>query len=345
MWHGFIGQRIAATTRTLHRLGMLLFLAALALGIYGSRTFLNVIKGPALMDEAKLETITNPNLELRNYVTVEGKKTVSSGITSIEKTTRNGTVESQRTTGEFMLMLVGKHILIVKAKPGMTRESYSGGLSPIPDDVKKEVFANLEEPDLQAAIFPLVLDATGDYGDDLVLGYVVIGGLVLGGLWALIQSKRRSEMPERHPLCKALSQYGPLYSIVPEIDAEFCAANSTFASTTFTQNWVIACWLTHSHVMRRDEIIWAYKKRTRHSVNFIPTGTSHAVILRDTRGKLLELSGTELYVNGFLSGFAEQTPWIIFGYDKKIEKLYRKERQNFVRVVAERKAELTGVRN
>jgi uncharacterized protein DUF6709 len=172
---------------------------------------------------------------------------------------------------------------------------------------------------------------------DLTLAYVVIGGLVLSGLWAYIQSKRRTEMPERHPLCKALGEYGPLVSTVPQIDGEFTTANSTLGHATFTRNWVICCSLSKSLVMRRDEIIWAYKKRTKHSVNFIPTGTSYAIILRDARGKLLKLSASEQLVNSYLSSLAEQTPWVVFGYDQKLEKLYKKQRQLFAQTVTERK--------
>ena len=53
--------------------------------------------------------------------------------------------------------------------------------------------------------------------------------------------------------------------------------------------------------MRRDEIIWAYKKRTKHSVNFIPTGSSYSLVVRDARDKLLELSNSEQLVNSYLA--------------------------------------------
>jgi Family of unknown function (DUF6709) len=269
----------AATTKTLRRLGIVLLLAALALALHGARMFMNVTQGPVQLDDARLTAITNPTFEFHDYVTVIGRKTASSGMTWVEKTTRNGVVESQRTTAEFMSMIVGKHILVVKAKPGEALQKYTGGIVPLPPDIRQRVFADLPDPDLQAATLPVMLDASKRYGEDLVLGYILIAGLGLPGLWALVQSKRRSDIPERHPLCKALLEYGPLYTLVPQIDAEFAAGNSTLSGTTFTLNWVVSCWLTKSLVMRRDEIIWAYKKRTKHSVNFIPTGTTYALIL------------------------------------------------------------------
>ncbi len=344
MWNGFIGQRIAGTTKRLRLLGIGLLLAAAALALYGGRTFVNVMQGPTQFDEARLTAISNPTFELRNYATVQGRNTVSTGITSIVKTTRNGVVESQRTSAEYMALVVGQHILLVKANPGQNAQKYTGCIVALRDDLKKEVFSNIGDPDVQKATLPVLLDATGSYGDDLIMGYVVIGALVLSGLWALIQSKRRAEMPERHPLCKALSKYGPLYTVVPEIDREFDVARSTIGGATFTVNWIISCGLGKSLVMRRDEIIWVYKKRTKHSVNFIPTGTSYGLIVRDTRGNLLEISESEQSVNSYLSSLAEQTPWVIFGYDGKLEKLYKKRREAFVASVSERKAAMQAAR-
>src|SRR5262245_38141582 len=138
MWNGFIGQRIAATNKTLRRLGIGLLLAAAALCAFGTKTFINVQKGPAKIAEAQLVAINSPNLQLRNFVTVEGLNTVSTGITAIEKTTRNGVVESQRTTAEYMATLVGKHILVVRAKPGDIAQKYTGSITELPADVKKE---------------------------------------------------------------------------------------------------------------------------------------------------------------------------------------------------------------
>jgi hypothetical protein len=338
MWHGFIGQRIAATNKTLHRSGIALLAVALALCAYGARTFINVKQGPAKFDEAQLAAIKDPNLQLRNFVTVEGRNTISTGITAIEKTTRNGVVESQRTTGEYMAMTVGKHILVVKAKPGDIRQKYTGTITSLQDDLKKEVFSDLADPDLQAATFHLLLDTTVSYGDELILGYIVVGALVLSGLWMFFLSERRNEMPERHPLCKALSQYGPLYSVVPQIDSDVAAGTSSFNSATFSRNWIISCWLTEVAVMRRDEIIWAYKKRTKHSVNLIPTGSSYSLVLRDARGKLLELPNSEQLLDSYLASWVEQTPWVIFGYDRKLEKLYKKQLQSFAQTVSDRRS-------
>jgi hypothetical protein len=137
MWNGFIGQRVTATTKTLRRLGLGLLMVALVLGLYGARTFVNVMHGPAQLNDARLAAISDPTFELHDYACIQGRKTFSTGITSIEKTTRNGVVESERTTGEYMAMIVGKRILVVKAKPGDQAQQFTGRIVSLPDDLKK----------------------------------------------------------------------------------------------------------------------------------------------------------------------------------------------------------------
>jgi len=340
MWNGFIGQLIATTTKNLQRWSIALFWAAVATTLYNSRTFFNVMRGPAQYDETQLASMGGPTFTLRNYATVEGTDTVSTDITEVVTRTTNGKEESKTTTGEYMAMIVGSRILVVKTRPDEKAEKYTGTIVSLPDDFKSKFFSDLNDPKLQHATLPLMLDASEKYGDDLVLGEILIGILLPGTLWTYIKSKRRSEHPETHPLCKVLSQYGSLYTIVPEIDAEARNAMSTLTGVTFTANWVILCSLTSTVAMHRGDIIWAYKKRTKHSVNFIPTGTTYSLVLRDSRGKLVEISSAETNIDAYLNSLADQTPWVIFGYNKKLDKIYKKERSAFAEIVLARKTSM-----
>jgi hypothetical protein len=344
MWDGFIGQRIAATNRTLCRLGVGLLLVALALCAYFARSFINTQQGPAAVDEAQLVAISHPNFLLRNFVTVEGRNTVSSGITDVEKTIRNGAVESQTTTAEYMATIVGKHILIVKADPGDRGGKYTGTLTGLPEDIKKDLLSHMPEPEVQAATLPLLLDASDLYGQFLHLGYILVGVFVLLAFWVLILSKRRTDMPERHPLCERLLQYGPLQTVVPGIDADIASGRSTLGNATFSRNWVVACWPTQVAVMHRDEIVWAYQKKTKNLRNGMLTGSTYALVLRDARGQLLELSSSKEDVNSYLVRLAEETPWVIFGFDQKLDELYNKQLQSFVQAVSDRKASAAAAR-
>jgi hypothetical protein len=340
MWNGFVGQSIAATTKNLRRIGIGLLLATSALGFLIAKQLANVIHGPVRLNEQQLVAVTDPKYLWHDYVTIQGANTVTTGVTQIEKTTRNGAVESERTTAEFMAMIVGKHILIVRSKPGAKADSYTGKIVPLPSDLKKRIFSN--SLDLQPAALPVMLETTREYDEDLIAGLVIAAACLTLGLWTLSRSKLRRDDPERHPLCKSLSKYGPLYSLVPEIDAEFGAGASDLGGVTFTKNWLVKCTVFESRVMRRDEIVWVYNKRTKHSVYFIPTGTTFAAILRDSRGQLLEVRGSEEQISNLLAFIAQPMPWIIVGYDRKTDKLYKRQRQAVIETVAGRKAAMMG---
>jgi hypothetical protein len=190
---------------------------------------------------------------------------------------------------------------------------------------------------LLAAAISLGLYGAISHDPNLAFGYFIVGVLVLSSLWALYHSWHRTESPESHPLGKALARYGPLYSLVPQIDVDAAAGTANFGGTTFTRNWILTCGWTRATAMCRDEIIWAYKKRVKHSVNFMPTGSTYSLVLGDARGQLLELSNSEQNVDLYFRSLADQTPWIVFGHEPEVERLYKKERESFVQSVSERK--------
>ena len=334
MWNGFIGQRIAASAKAFRWWAIALFLVAALMSAAWTKTALNLMHGPKRLDEAALGAISDPTPPSRDYATVQGTDPTPTGYAEITTETNDaGIVQSKRTTADYMVLFVGKRALLVKVVPGNKATTYTGTIVPFPSDVKAKLASDLaDDPKTLADFLPVMLDATDDYGDGIVPVGIFVIGLVAAGLWTLIKSKKYRENPESHPICKGLSQYGSLYTLVPEIDEESKTAG-VVGGATITRNWII-CGRT---VMRRDEIVWAYKKRTKHSVNFIPTGTTFAMVVRDTRGKLIEIANSEQNVDSHLMGWAEQMPWVVFGYDSKREKLYRKQRAGFVGVVSERK--------
>ena len=338
MWNGFIGQTIATSTRIQRHLGVALLVAALVICVLGTRRLANVVYGPVEYDDVK--SLSDRTFIFRDFASVQGSKTVSTGIAAIERTTRNGTVESEKTTGEYMAMMLDGHILIVKAHPSAVDAKYIGRLVPLPDDVKAGIFSNMGDRDLEANTLPVMLDASEEYDEGgLVLGGLAAVVLLVLGLVSLFLAKRRRESPEKHPLCKALEQYGSLYTVVPQIDGEAVAQSSLhlIGGVTITQNWLVKCGVHKAIVMRRDELVWVYKKLTKHSFNFIPTGTTYSSVLRDSRGKLLEISDHEQQVENVLASLVNPMPWIIVGYNKDVEDMYNKARAEFAESVARRR--------
>jgi hypothetical protein len=304
--------------------------------LLGLRWATNVYQGPLQLDVPALSQ-TSMTFASRNYGKVDGETSISTGVTQTTTTTRNGHVESASVTAEFMALKLGSRLLVVKAHPGTPATHYVGTLTSLPEDVKARVFDGLDA-DLRSAFLPTMLDASNDYEEGII---PAVGGLAIVVVvvsWNLVRWKRRSNDFSQHPFAKNLARYGPLEAIVPQIDAEVMAGAGNFGSTLFvTKSWFLDC--GHNSAMRKDQILWAYKKQTKTSVNGIPTGTTFNSIIRDSWGGSIEISGSEQQVHGLLTGMVETMPWIIVGYTPELEKMFKRSRQNFAQAVAERRQE------
>src|SRR5262245_34245461 len=124
MWQGFVGRTLAANNSELARWNLFLLAACLAVLLGCSRWILNSYIGPRPLDEAQLATAGEAFFLVRNYASVAGDKVVSSGVVQTTKQTRNGVVESETTTAEFMVLRAGSRLLVVKARPGQKATSY-----------------------------------------------------------------------------------------------------------------------------------------------------------------------------------------------------------------------------
>src|SRR5256885_4071127 len=339
MWHGFIGQRISDSTRALRRTGGALLGISLLLIFPGAKSLLNVLEGPAELNETKLQSSASGAIGIRNYVRVRGRNTTPTGIAEIRTTTRNGNVESEAEVGEYMAMVVGEHVLLVEAQPNDRRNSYVGGLRELSSDLREEFFSKVSDPQLRSATFPLLLDATGSYYEDLLWFAPVLVGFGLG-MWFLKKSSKQQDAPETHPICKSLSAYGSLFSVVPEIDGEILAGAWTCGGATFTKNWIVRCWMMRADVIRRGEIVWVYRKEIKRRVHFVPAGRTISAVIRDSKGRSVDISGTAEKVDSILEEVLRSQPWVIAGYNKDLEKQYRTELQTFVAEVARRKVAL-----
>jgi hypothetical protein len=341
LWNGYVGRRVAASTRDQRRLGIVLLVIAGGLAIYASRTLINLALGPVPLDESQLSNLRDPTFLARNYATVESQyPAANTGLIEETTTKRNGSVVSRTTTAEYVGLIVGSHVLIVKARPNVKSTVYTGGIVSAPDDLRAQVQADLEDPEWKAAVLPIMLDTVGYVDDDFLIVCLAAGALVLTGVVVLILDLKRRNSPEQHPLCRAIARYGPLESLVPLIDSEAMNALHTPFSAKFSEGYLLETksWIIQANqVMRREEIVWVYKRETKTSINAIPTGTTHAAMLCDSMGQQLALSGSSQEVDVEIQTLAQLMPWIILGYDQKIEQLYQGQREAFLEVIAQRR--------
>jgi hypothetical protein len=85
----------------------------------------------------------------------------------------------------------------------------------------------------------------------------------------------------------------------------------------------------------------AIQEGTKHSVNFIPTGTSFAALLYDRHGDSLELRAGQKQVEALMSMICQQAPWIAAGFSKDLERLWKSQKTAFIGAVDERRKDLS----
>ena len=184
-----------------------------------------------------------------------------------------------------------------------------------------------------------MLDAN-DYTEE---GWWTLGigvPLLLLAVWNLSKWKKRAWDYTCHPIYKRLALFGSVQDVVQQIETAILANPvNKIAGVKFFGPWLFkksAFGLTCFHV---PDIVWLYQKVTRHSVNFIPTGKSFAALLYDRYGYSTEIQASKVKVDSLMTHISQQCPWIVAGFSKELEKLWKSQRGGFIAAVDERRKE------
>jgi hypothetical protein len=90
-------------------------------------------------------------------------------------------------------------------------------------------------------------------------------------------------------------------------------------------------------ILPDSALVWAYKKVTKKSVNFIPVGKDYHLVVYGANGETIELEGNEARVDDGLQTLGNQFPWLPLGYNEERAKLLAKDRVQWANAVAARR--------
>ncbi len=347
MHETFIGKQIARTNRNLLIVNLLLVGAIAGLFYANAKYMINFFRGAEPVTAADLARAHSVDDRFRTFVRVEAKKSIPSGIRDIEQQVDKYTnkVESETTKAEYKYLLIGDRLLVVKTAPGTpdSTMSYSGELIPIPSDVSRAVIVPVQndDPTLSDKFLPFMLD-TVDYR---TAGYWAVGlgvPTLLLSLWNLVRWWGRNQNPTSHPLYRRLTAYGNPEMLSHEIDAAVSAGRAKFGNAFLAGPWIFQSTAFSLSFLNFDEIVWAYKKVTKHSVNFIPTGKTYAALVCGRTGTILTIPAKEPVVNSLLQALMQSAPWVLFGYNAEIQGHWSKNRAGLAAVVEEKRKQLRG---
>lgn len=81
-----------------------------------------------------------------------------------------------------------------------------------------------------------------------------------------------------------------------------------------------------------SKMVWAYQSTTTHRTNGIKTGTTYALMVfaEGYKNALLVSVPDEQTAQDILQKIKERFPWVMLGYSKELEKMYKKEHEKFL---------------
>ena len=334
MLDSFIGKHIRCCNRNLLLANAAIVLAVVGTGWFNWRYLYNFSMGPSRIDSQSLITTANSGTVLRYFVTIKGDKFTNVGqeITqSVDKYSR----PTYKVSASYIALSVENRLLIIKAQTEYNDTAFTGALT---EDSQLISEVETKNPELKGVFLPVVLDTT-DFRSRGYWGLAIGTPFLLLGLWNLYKFKKRQENPEEHPIAKSLSKFGSPQVIAGNIDSEIqMSDNSAVGSVVITRSWLLKPTTFGLDILNLEDIVWVYKKVTKHYINMIPTGKTIAALIRNRQGQSLEIQGNDSDIDLILERIFNQVPWILLGFSKELENLWDyDDRSGIIAMVDERR--------
>src|SRR5262249_7244788 len=153
----------------------------------------------------------------------------------------------------------------------------------------------------------------------------------------ILKAVRRSSEPQSTPVWKSLSAFGDAQQLSMQIEADLQSGGvRKYGGLQIGPQWMVRRKSFGTWVSPVGDLAWVYKKVTKHSVNFIPTGKTYPVILVGRHRQRTEEQMKEKAVNELLTELAGRVPWAIFGFDQNLDRAWRKDPQSVISAVDSR---------
>jgi hypothetical protein len=311
--------------------------AVLFLATSDRRYIANFLHGPYTLGAADLDAIADVTTTPRYFARVSGSRVIDTGLREYSVTTSAGVEKSRSESGAYYALVVGDKFLIFKTG-GEESSVAEGRLAPWPSELENELFDSKEMREIRSQFYPFYV-ANGSFR---VGGYWVIGlGLVFVGLlvWKGVPAWRHARDPSSHPLLTRTQSWGDPLGVAVEAERDFSTPHVTGGGGwRVGDKYLVQSAFFTFDVLRLQDLLWAYKKVTKHSVNFIPTGKSYEAILACYGGTAV-IKGKEKRVEEILEFAQQRTPWAVLGYSAELATLFNKKTGEFAGAVEQRRRE------
>ncbi len=334
---GWIVKRIRATSLRRVIVWTLVLVVGVLVATSDHRYIANFLRGPYALARADLDAIRDVTTTPRYYARVAGERVIDTGIRQYTIHTQSGVETSREESGAYKALVFGNRYLVVRTA-GDDSSAAEGKLVPLTADLEEQLFDTKEMRTLRSQFYPFYLDSDSFRRP----GYVVIGvGIVflLLFLWQALPAWRAWRDPERHPLAQRIAKWGDPMGVGLAAEHEFDnPLLKAKAGWRLGNTYLIRSTFFTVNLLRLQDVLWGYKKVTKHSVNFIPTGKTYEAIVA-CYGGTATIPGKEKKVHELLAFVQQRAPWAMYGWSAELAAAFNKNRQEFARSVEQRRQE------
>jgi hypothetical protein len=347
MWENTIGLHIRRSNRRLLVVNGV-FLALLVLWAAANQRYLyNCLKGPLPTTPDALMRDPHPDAGQRYYVSLDQLKTRKTGLQRTE--TSDGRTSVVAT---YFTVAAGSKVLLIQSPVATPSASYEGALVPVSDELRdhlQKTVLDSKHLKFDDVLLPYMLDA-GSFQSAAWVGLglgLPLALLLLYNIWKALQRMNNLEFS---PIARSLQRFGQMtpsnIAMIIEQDLKTAGEPDTNSALKMGSSWLVHPTFFGMDVLHRNEILWVYEKVTSHSVNFVPTGKTYALVIGDDRGRRFEVAvaargkgKAKEQLDGLLRVVINRFPWVVAGYSDQRKIEYEKNREAFVTLVRQRQAQ------
>jgi hypothetical protein len=317
-----------------------LVLACIAVFLVSQHRYINnFLRGPFGVTQAELDAITDVSTAPRYFVHVAGSKAIDTGIQQVTTRKSYGVETSRSVSATYYALVVGDRFLIVKSAERMPL-TVEGALTRMPASLEGHLFNTPQMQGIRPRCYPYYVD-----NESFRLpGYIAIACLLVLAFLLVkfgLPAWRYRRDVSSHPLVKRVAAWGDPLGIALEARREADSPRYKGGGWLVADKYLIRSTFFVFDVLRISDLLWAYKKVTKHTVYFIPTGKTYACILACYGGSA-EITGKEAAADAILRFAGERSPWAIFGFSEELKRLFSKSTREFCAAVEQRKRESAG---
>jgi hypothetical protein len=307
------------------------------LGLVQLRYIENFLTGPYVLGSAELDAIRDVSQASRYFVRVTGSKALDTGIQQITIRKRNGVETGRSVSAAYYALVIGDKFLVCKSGSG-SRTTFEGELALLPFELAGRLFNTPDKLAARSRFYPYYLS-----DDSFRLpGYVAIAAFLVLAFFLVKQALpawKHLRDPESHPVNKRVQGWGD--PVGAAVAAEREARTPRYKGGNgwwVTDQFLIQSTFFTFDILRLTDLLWAYKKVTKHSVNFIPTGKTYDAVLV-CYGGAATVQSKEATTDEILGLAAQRAPWAVLGFSKELEEHFKKNQRAFCDAVERRKQE------